>query len=575
MHRIAPRGPLAQAGIAVVISVVAAGLSLMLRPFIPQTPSIVYFAAVGLSAWLGGRVGAATSIVLSTGFILYFNVDPERSFQLTGNGLLQLAVVVFISAIIALVVNNRRHFEAERERLLERERAVRAQAEAAEQQASFLADVAGLFAALDYEDALRSLARLAVPVMADWCIVDALDADGSLRRLAVEHADPGRQAYAREFLERYPRLAANAPHTLWKVLRPTKPWFDARVSDERLASEARDPEHLRLLRALGYKSEMVVPLVARGRTLGGMTFVRSDATRPYGPEHLAVAGELARRAALAADNARLLAEAQLLNAELEQRVVERTAQLEQKIVEHRQLQEDLVRSREELRQLSAHLQTAREQERARIAREIHDELGGNLTGLKMDVARLRRLASQLDREWLEQSDKISAAIDRTVETVRRIATELRPAILDDFGLVAAIEWQLREFEQRSGIACSLTSEVTAVDLPPEGATAVFRVFQETLTNVARHAQATRVDVLLSQYPEHLVLEVRDNGRGIQASDLTQARSFGLMSMRERVRILDGNLAISGQAGHGTTVQVKIPLAAADYENGSRPGGAAP
>jgi len=232
------------------------------------------------------------------------------------------------------------------------------------------------------------------------------------------------------------------------------------------------------------------------------------------------------------------------------------------------LDAELMRSHEELRTLSAHLHTAREEERARIAREIHDELGGSLTGVKMDVARLRRVGQPGSPEWLAQVETVSAALDGTVQTVRRIATELRPAILDDFGLVAAIEWQLSEFQTRSGIECHFQAGLERVELDHASATAIFRVFQETLTNVARHAQATQVRVRLYQAPGGLALQVSDNGRGIDPTHQAQAKTFGLMGMRERVRMLSGQIDIQSSLGQGTTVLVQLPWLQPNGSNAS-------
>jgi signal transduction histidine kinase len=156
-------------------------------------------------------------------------------------------------------------------------------------------------------------------------------------------------------------------------------------------------------------------------------------------------------------------------------------------------------------------------------------------------------------------------IDSTVQTIRRIATDLRPGILDDFGLMAAIEWQLQEFQTRAGIECRLSSKVGHLNLDPETSTALFRVFQETLTNVARHANATQVEVLLEEQPNALLLQVRDNGRGISERETFGTKSLGLLGIRERVRLLSGELSIQGNPGKGTTVQVRIPL------DGSQPG----
>jgi signal transduction histidine kinase len=220
---------------------------------------------------------------------------------------------------------------------------------------------------------------------------------------------------------------------------------------------------------------------------------------------------------------------------------------------------ELHNSREQLRALSAHLQSAREQERTRIAREIHDELAQSLTGLKMDVSWLRKNLGEKQELLHKRIEAMSQLVDATVQTTRRIATELRPGILDDLGLPAAIEWQLQEFETRAGIRCKFVRKREELNLHRDCSTAVFRILQEALTNVARHAGATQVEVILDTTPGDLILEVRDNGRGIKHEDTAKAKSFGLIGIQERVHLLAGAVQIRGAPGQGTVVIVRIPL----------------
>jgi signal transduction histidine kinase len=237
----------------------------------------------------------------------------------------------------------------------------------------------------------------------------------------------------------------------------------------------------------------------------------------------------------------------------------------QDISERKQIEEELRTSREQLRQLSSYLQAAREEERTRISREIHDQFGGALMALKMDLWQLQRYmtARSSDAEanaaLQERVNAMAGLIDGMAQNIRRIAADLRPGILDDLGLEAAIEWQLQEFETRSGIRCELVSKIGDLRLDPDGSTALFRVFQETLTNVARHAQATHVEVYLDEQTDQLVLQVRDNGRGISEQDMAGANSLGLVGMRERIRLLAGDLNIHGVPGQGTTILARVPL----------------
>jgi two-component system, NarL family, sensor histidine kinase UhpB len=226
--------------------------------------------------------------------------------------------------------------------------------------------------------------------------------------------------------------------------------------------------------------------------------------------------------------------------------------------ERRRAQERLKKSHEQLRALSVYLQHVREDERIRISRQVHDELGQALTGLKMDLYWLAsRLPKQL-RAVREKTKTMSAHIDSTIQTVRRISTELRPGILDDLGLVPALEWQAAEFQKRNGIKCEVVSEVAEPILEEELNTAFFRIFQESLTNVVRHANARRVDVRLWEQDGNLLMEIRDNGRGISESDWTNTRSIGVLGMRERASLLGGELTITGVPEQGTTVSVRIP-----------------
>ena len=227
-------------------------------------------------------------------------------------------------------------------------------------------------------------------------------------------------------------------------------------------------------------------------------------------------------------------------------------------IENARLYEQVQAAREQLRDLAGYLQNAREEERTQIAREIHDEFGQALSALNMDLSWLsKRLPA--DQPYLaEKASAMSDLIDSTIQTVRRVATELRPGLLDELGLAATIEWQAQEFAERTGIDCDLYLSDEEIVLDRDLATAIFRIFQETLTNVARHAQATQVRVELEDRPDELVLIVRDNGKGITESQVSHPRSLGLMGMRERARSWGGEVAFQGVAGQGTTVTVRVP-----------------
>jgi PAS domain S-box-containing protein len=227
--------------------------------------------------------------------------------------------------------------------------------------------------------------------------------------------------------------------------------------------------------------------------------------------------------------------------------------------ETKRAEQELRASSEQLRNLAAHLLSVREEERARISREVHDELGQSLTAVKMDLAWLAGRLPQGNGEMIKRIRSTRQLADSIIQSIRRISTELRPAVLD-LGLAEAVEWQVQEFQTRSGIQCKvrlLTREVVA----SHASTAMFRIFQETLTNVARHAQATRAEVVLQKQRDRLVLLIRDNGRGFDHADPSLANSLGLLGMRERAAILGGRVNISSAPSKGTTVTAWIPLAA--------------
>lgn len=275
------------------------------------------------------------------------------------------------------------------------------------------------------------------------------------------------------------------------------------------------------------RSHLKMPLYLRDRVIGTL---RLDGDKPgeFSLDDADRLRPLANAAAIALENARLLE-------------TERAAQAR-------------------LRNLAGYLQAAREEERGRIAREIHDEFGQALTALKMDLAWLgHRLPPDDPRQ--DKITAMSGLVDSTIQLVRRIATELRPGLLDDLGLTAAIEWQAQEIAERTGLDISLNLGSREPALNRDLTTAVFRIFQETLTNIVRHAGATSVQVTLADDPRALTLTVQDNGRGITREQTTSPASLGLMGMRERARAFAGQVTIRGRPGQGTTVTVSIPKTA--------------
>lgn len=234
------------------------------------------------------------------------------------------------------------------------------------------------------------------------------------------------------------------------------------------------------------------------------------------------------------------------------------------VTEGKKAEKKLRSSEQQLRALASRLQEVREEESANIAREIHDELGQTLTGLKMDISWVRRriaemaetdLCSQVGDRLASMSDEV----DETIQTVRRISTQLRPVILDDLGLTRALEWQAQEFENRTGITCDFGVDDHRSPLDPDRSTAVFRIFQEILTNVARHAAANNVKISLRSDNGLLVLDVRDDGKGISEEQISSSRALGILGMQERAQVCGGNVVIRRDNGGGTRVTVEVPM----------------
>lgn len=235
------------------------------------------------------------------------------------------------------------------------------------------------------------------------------------------------------------------------------------------------------------------------------------------------------------------------------------------VTERVRADEALRKSQQELRELSAAAHSIREQEQRRVARELHDELGQALTALKMDVA---WLGAQLRGDQNAVAHKLGAMqemLDGTVAATRRISADLRPLMLDDLGLVPAAEWLVQNFSERSGIRCELEIGAPDLELQDPQASALYRILQESLTNVARHANATQVDVRLDYDGGAVTLRVRDDGRGFSVNEVRKGKSYGLLGLRERTYLLGGEVRIDSAPGKGTTIEVSVPL-----DHGGRP-----
>ena len=229
------------------------------------------------------------------------------------------------------------------------------------------------------------------------------------------------------------------------------------------------------------------------------------------------------------------------------------------ITESRLEQIEVRQSRARLAELTAHIDKVKEHERTRLARELHDDLGGNLTAIKMALAMLVRRLPPADALLQEKAEYVDALVDRSIDAVHRISLDLRPSMLD-LGLVAALDWQVKEFARQAGIACQFISNRKDIDLELDQATSLFRIAQEALTNIAKHAQASKVTVRLARQRQHISLKIADNGVGMRLSDRAKPQSFGIRGMAERASALGGTLTLMDAPDGGTVLTIKIRLA---------------
>jgi PAS domain S-box-containing protein len=405
----------------------------------------------------------------------------------------------------------------------------------AEATQGFLAEAGEVLASsLDYEATLATVARLTIPTLADFCTVFAVEPDAPLRWVAAAHTDPCKESLLRELATLYQPDPTRPDSVVGRVLRTGQPVLIPEIPTELVEALFPPIPRLRqILRELSDRSSMLVPLVARGQNLGVLTFTMAESGRRYGPADLSLAQDLARRAALAIDNARLHRE-----------VAERERRLQ-----------DLV----------GRLLAAQEEERRRVAYEVHDELAQVAAGTH------QHLQAFADR-YRPRSPEARAALDRalelarrTIREARRVVAGLRPTALDDFGLAVALRL-LAEDLQGDGWDIACDEALGPERLPLAVETALYRVAQEALTNVRKHAGTTPVRVTLERSDRLVRLEVRDWGRGFAADAVEPGTGpgarVGLPGMRERIALLGGRCEVRSRPGGGTRVVVEVPLSRA-------------
>jgi signal transduction histidine kinase len=336
-------------------------------------------------------------------------------------------------------------------------------------------------------------------------------------------------------------------------------------SGELLMSEScfSDDRHERRYDGMQAHGHYIVPLKTREKLLGVM-FLYTNTNPSWYAHSQEVLLSIGGLVADAIEHSLIEEELAGYRNQLEELVAERTVDLKQvnttlqkEIAERTHAELELTGLREQLRNLSNHLQNIREEEKTRIAREVHDELGQSLTALKMDLVCLKDELPQGQSELEERVQSMSGLIDSTITSVQRISSELRPQILDVMGLCEAIAWQAKEYQKRTNLQFDLHCE--HIPLNKELTTDLFRIFQETLTNVVRHAQADRVRVSFHQQGGRLTMEIADNGKGMNPEKTDDSQSLGLIGIRERVLFLGGDVAFLSAPGEGTKVVVNIPL----------------
>jgi PAS domain S-box-containing protein len=401
-----------------------------------------------------------------------------------------------------------------------------------------------LVQSISTDDRTGRLAQLLVNEFAEICTIALVNERREVFHFKARQRHPDMRGALDELTTFMP--TRNPASATAQALRTGEAVFMPVVPKDFKQKTALNARHAMLREQLGFHSLITLPLIARNTVIGVVSVGRTPALPNFDQRDFDVLQEVCRSAAQYFDNARLYEQMQSMNAALEERIKQRTGELEE--------------SQSQLRQLTARVQSMREDDRRRIAREVHDVIGQLLTSLKMEAGWLTLRLDEAGNPLAERTRHMIEMLDGAFSSVRQIATDLRPTLLDDMGLIAAMEWQVEEFQRQAGVQAQFESTLDTTPISADAATAVFRILQEALTNVARHAGATRACVTVEEdHRGWLVLQVQDNGRGISPKALQQTQSLGLVGMRERVNLLGGELNIAGEPGKGTTLIIRVPM----------------
>lgn len=377
------------------------------------------------------------------------------------------------------------------------------------EQLDFLLEASSeLASSLDYQITLESVARLAVPRFADWCSVNLLREDGSLDQVVVVHKDPQKVAWGLQMQLRFPS-DPNASSGAYQVIRTGKPEIYADISPAILEASARNPEHLAYLRELGLTSIIITPLIVLDKTIGTLSLVMAESGRRYDPDiHLSIAEELARRSAIAIENARLYQQ-----------------------------------SRE----------YAANEERQRLARDLHDAVSQTLFSSNMIAQALPRLLETKPDRAVENAHQLSQLTRSALAEMRTLLLELRPAALVDSDLGELLQQLAEAAKGRRKLSIDIHREGQNLPLPPDVQIAFYRIAQESLNNIVKHAAASEVILRLQMEEDRVELSIRDNGKGFDTA--TRVAGMGLNTMRERAEAIGATFSITSSVGGGTTCQV--------------------